>query len=97
MARYNVIVAIALVICALLLVTSQHRARLLSAELESAHGQEQELRVRTRQLELRISEYAKASVIDSRVRKELNMISLTPDRTLYLLAPESATGTAPSQ
>ena len=88
MARFNVIVLCALVISALLLVTSQHRARKLSAELESAVGQEQELQVQTRQLELRISEFAKASLIDRRVRKELNMISLTPERTLYLPPPD---------
>ncbi len=88
MARFNVIVLCALVAAALLLVTSQHRARKLSVELESALGQEQALLVQTRQLELRISEYAKASLIDKRVRKELNMISLTPERTLYLPPPD---------
>ena len=88
MARFNVIVLCALLVSALLLVTSQHRARKLSAELESAMGQEQALQVQTRQLELRISEYAKASLIDQRVRKELNMISLTPERTLYLPPPD---------
>lgn len=88
MARFNVFVLCALVISSLLLVTSQHRARKLSAELESAVGQEQELQVQTRQLELRISEFAKASLIDRRVRKELNMISLTPERTLYLPPPD---------
>jgi cell division protein FtsL len=88
MARLNILLTTALVLCALLLVTSQHRARRLNIELESAQGQEQELHVRTRQLELKISEYAKASLIDSRVRKELKMISLTPERTLYLKAPD---------
>lgn len=88
MARFNVIVVCALVLSALLLVTSQNRARKLSMDLESAVGQEQALLVQTRQLELRISEYAKASLIDQRVRKELNMISLTPERTLYLPPPD---------
>ena len=88
MARFNVIVLCALVLSALLLVTSQHRARKLSVDLESAMGQEQALQVQTRQLELRISEFAKASLIDRRVRKELNMISLTPERTLYLPPPD---------
>jgi cell division protein FtsL len=81
-----VLLTAALMASALLLVTSQYQARRLNMEFESAQGQEQELHVRTRQLELRISEYAKASLIDSRVRKELNMVSLTPERTLYLLA-----------
>lgn len=88
MARFNVIVLFALVLSALLMVTSQHRARKLAVDLESALGQEQELQVQTRQLELKISEFAKASLIDRRVRKELNMISLTPERTLYLPPPD---------
>lgn len=95
MARFNALLMAMLVASALLLVTSQYQARRLNMELESAQGQEQELHVRTRQLELRISEYAKASLIDSRVRKELKMISLTPERTLYLL-PNAATASAPT-
>lgn len=91
MARYNAIVLFALLFSALLLVTSQHRARGLSIELEAAQGQEQELHVQTRQLELRISEFAKASLINRRVREELDMISLTPERTLYLPPPDLST------
>ena len=35
-----------------------------------------------------VKSVAKASLIDRRVRKELNMISLTPERTLYLPPPD---------
>ncbi len=88
MARFNFVLAALLVACALLLVTSQHRALRLSTDLERAQGQERELHVRTRQLELGVSEFAKASLIDARVRRELKMITLTPERTLYLKDPD---------
>lgn len=86
-ARFNVLVAALLTIAALLLVTSQYRARKLSTELERAQGQMRELDVRYSQLQLEISKLTKASLIDSRVRKELKMISLSPERTLYLKEP----------
>jgi cell division protein FtsL len=83
-ARFNVLLAAALVLAALLLVTSQYRARRLSIELERAQGQMRELDVRYSQLQLEISKLAKASLIDRRVRTELQMITLSPERTLYL-------------
>jgi cell division protein FtsL len=86
-ARLNVVLAASLMIAALLLVTSQYRARKLSTELERAQGQMRELDVRYSQLQLEISKLAKASLVDSRVRKELKMISLSPERTLYLKEP----------
>jgi len=86
-ARLNVLLAAVLVVAGLLLVSSQHRARKLSTELERAQGQMRELDVRYSQLQLEVSRLAKASLIDGRVRKELNMISLSPERTLYLKEP----------
>jgi cell division protein FtsL len=87
LARLNVALAAMLVVAALLLVTSQHRARKLSTELERAQGQMRELDVRYSQLQLEISRLAKPSLVDSRVRKELKMIPLSPERTLYLKEP----------
>jgi cell division protein FtsL len=86
-ARLNVVMAALLMVAGLLLVTSQHRARQLSVGLERAQGQTRELDVRYSQLQLEISGLAKASLIDSRVRKELQMIPLSPERTLYLKEP----------
>lgn len=83
-ARINVGLAVALMLCALLLVTSQHRARRLAIDLERAQGQMRELDVRHSQLQLEIGKLAKASLVDRRVRTELQMIPLSPERTLYL-------------
>ncbi len=87
MVRINVLMAVLLMVSALLLVTSQHRARKLNIAFERAQGQMRELDVRYSQLQLEITKLTKASLIDSRVRKELKMISLTPERTLYLKEP----------
>lgn len=87
LARLNVLMSLLLLVAALLLVTSQHRARKLSTELERAQGQMRELDVRYSQLQLEISKLAKTSLIDSRVRRELSMIPLSPGRTLYLKEP----------
>jgi len=87
LARLNVLMSLLLLVAALLLVTSQHRARKLSTELERAQGQMRELDVRYSQLQMEISKLVKTSLIDSRVRKELSMIPLSPERTLYLKEP----------
>jgi cell division protein FtsL len=87
MARVNVVLALLLVACALLLVTSQNRARRLSIEIERAHGQMRELDVRYVQLQVEIDKLAKASRIDEVVRQQLKMVSLSPERTLYLKEP----------
>ena len=87
-ARFNLVLAAVLTIAALLLVTSQQRARRLSTELERAQGQMRELDVRYSQLQLDIAQLTKASRIEGRVRQELKMISLSPERTLYLKEPK---------
>ncbi len=56
-------------------------------ELERAQGQMRELDVRYSQLQLDIAQLTKASRIDSVVRRDLKMISLSPERTLYLKEP----------
>ena len=86
-ARINVLLAALLTVAALLLVTSQQRARRLSTEMERAQGQMRELDVRYSQLQLDIAQLTKASRIDGVVRKELKMINLSPERTLYLKEP----------
>ena len=87
LARVNVVLVAVLTIAALLLVTSQQRARRLSTELERAQGQMRELDVRYSQLQLDVAQLTKASRFDGLVRKDLKMINLSPERTLYLKEP----------
>ncbi|MDO4681264.1 MAG: cell division protein FtsL [Lautropia sp.] len=82
--RINIVLAILLLISALLLVTSQNRARRLSTEMERAQGQMRELDVRFSQLQIEITRLSKPSLLDNRARNDLRMVSLTPERTIYL-------------
>lgn len=82
--RINIVLAIALLVASLLLVTSQNRARRLSTEMEQAQGQTRELDVRFSQLQIEITRLAKPSLLDSRARNDLKMVPLSPERTIYL-------------
>lgn len=82
--RINIMLAVVLLIASLLLVTSQNRARRLNIEMEQAQGQTRELDVRYSQLQIEVTRLAKPSLLDSRARNDLNMVSLAPERTIYL-------------
>ncbi|MDO4904227.1 MAG: cell division protein FtsL [Lautropia sp.] len=82
--RINIVLALLLLASALLLVTSQNRARRLSTEMERTQGQMRELDVRHSQLQIEITRLSKPSLLDDRARKDLRMVSLTPERTIYL-------------
>lgn len=84
LARANLMLAFLLVICALGLVTSQHRARKLFIDLERAQTHATEHEVRWNQLQVEQTELAKASRIDARARRELGMQAVPADRTLHL-------------
>jgi cell division protein FtsL len=82
--RFNLMIAFLLVICALGLVTSQHRARKLFIDLERAQTHALDHEVRWNQLQVEQTELAKVSLIDSRARSELGMQAVPADRTLHL-------------
>ena len=82
--RINIVLALLLMAAALLLVTSQNRARRLNTEMEQAQGQARELDVRFSQLQIEITRLAQPSLLDARARQDLGMIALTPERTIYL-------------
>lgn len=84
MSRLNAVLAGLLVVCALGLVTSQHRARTLFIDLEHAQGQARQLDVRWNRLRLDQTRLATASLIDSKARAGLAMQPASPQRTLYL-------------
>jgi cell division protein FtsL len=99
MARLNFLVGLLLLVAALSLVTSQHRARKLFIELERAQSASRQLEVEWGELRLEQTQLAKHSLIDAAARRELKMSPVTPSRTLYLGgaaggAPEAARETA---
>jgi cell division protein FtsL len=84
MIRLNVLLASLLVICALGLVTSQHRGRKLFVDVEREQAQSRQLDIHWNQLQLEQSALATSSLIDAKARKGLSMQPAPPQRTLYL-------------
>lgn len=84
--RINVVLTIALVLCALALVNAQYQSRRLFIELERAQAAARQLEVEWAQLQLDQSTLGKHGRIESLARRDLNMVSVTPDRTQYLSA-----------
>lgn len=84
MTRLNILLSMLLVVCALGLVTSQHRARKLFIDLEQANNQTQQHEVRWDQLQIDQTALGTASLIDAKARRGLSMQPATPQRTLHL-------------
>jgi cell division protein FtsL len=82
--RLNLLLAALLVACALSLVNAQYQARELFIELDRAQSIGRQLDVDWAQLQLDQSTLGKNSRIDEIARRDLNMVSLTPQRTQYL-------------
>lgn len=85
MTRANILMSALLVACALGLVTSQYRARKLFVDVERAQAQAAQLEVGWNQLQVEQTALAKASLIDTKARRELTMQSVSADRTLHLV------------
>lgn len=94
MSRLNILLAGLLVVCALGLVTSQHRARTLFIDLGQAKSQARQLEVRWNRLRLDQTRLATSSLIDSKARAGLSMQPVAPQRTLYLTVETPSERTA---
>ena len=73
MARINLILLLALTACALGLVTSQHKARKLFAELEQEQERAKQLDVEWGQLQLEQSTWAMHARVEKIARERLRM------------------------
>ncbi|MFZ6756781.1 cell division protein FtsL [Undibacterium sp. Ji50W] len=86
--RLNIMLAIALIACALSLINSQYQARRLFIELEREQSLTKQYELQWTQLKLDQSTYGKHSRIEATAVRELDMVAVTPDRTQYLKAVE---------
>ena len=77
MLRFNMILLLVVVICALGVVTSQHRARKLFQALEAEQERARQLDVEYGQLQLEMSTWANHPRIEKIARDRLHMV--TPD------------------
>jgi cell division protein FtsL len=84
--RLNPLLALGLVLCALMLVNSQHQVRQLFIELERAQEKTRQLEIEAKELELKQSTLGQHARIEASAKRDLNMILLTPANTMYLTA-----------
>lgn len=87
MVKVNAVLIAMLLTCALLLVTSQHRARKAFIDLDRAHAAARKHDIEWNHLQLEQTQLAKHSLIDATARRELKMLPVGPDRTLYVDRP----------
>ena len=73
MVRFNVFLLVVAVVCALSIVTSQHRARKLFQTLEKEQERESQLDVEFGQLQLELSTWATSPRIEKIARENLKM------------------------
>lgn len=87
MVKINAVLIAMLLTCALLLVTSQHRARKAFIDLDRAQAAARKHDIEWNHLQLEQTQLAKHSLIDATARRELKMQPVGPDRTLYVDRP----------
>ena len=87
MVRFNMILLLIVVVCALGVVTSQHRARKLFQNLEGEQERVRQLDVEYGQLQLEMSTWATHPRIEKIARDRLHMV--TPDATGRVVTPPS--------
>ncbi|WP_301102896.1 cell division protein FtsL [Propionivibrio sp.] len=73
MARLNMLLLLAVVLCALSVVTSQHTARKLFQAMESEQERAKQLDIEYDQLQLELSTWATSPRIDKIAREKLRM------------------------
>jgi cell division protein FtsL len=78
MLRVNMTLLLVLVVCALALVTSQHRARKLFQELEREQERARQLDIEYGQLQLEMSTWATHPRIEKIARERLRMVQADP-------------------
>ena len=89
MVRINIALLIAILLCALSVVTSQHKARSLFQAMEAEQEKERQLEVEFGQLQLELSTWATSPRIEKIAREKLKM--RTPDPARIITAtPEGA-------
>jgi len=85
MLRFNLFLLLVVVVCALGVVTSQHRARKLYQELEGEQERAKQLDVEYGQLQLELSTWATHPRIESIARDRLKMV--VPDAAGRVVQP----------
>ncbi len=94
MTRLNFILLIALVGCALSVVTSQHQSRKFFMELQTEQEREQKLENEWRELQLESRTLAQDKRIEQKAARELGMVQPDPKRTVVVVLNPAAPSAA---
>ncbi len=84
MGRLCIVLAMALMVSAISLVTARHQSRQLFVAVERLEDRSRELDIEWRRLQLERAELARNARIDHIARSDLHMVTATPDRSIYL-------------
>lgn len=84
MGRLCVVFALALMISAISLVTARHQSRQLFVAVERLEDRSRELDIEWRRLQLERAELARNARVDHIARTDLGMVTVTPERSIYL-------------
>ena len=84
MGRLCFFVAAVLMLSAISLVTARYQARQLYVELDRSRTSARDLQITWRQLQLDRAEHARNAHVDRVARESLKMISIVPEKTLYI-------------
>lgn len=90
MLKLRIFLVVLLVLSALGLVTSQHKARKLFVELDRAQAQAKTLDVEWNALQVEQHEFSKSALIDGKARSQLSMRTADAKRTLHLNLSDDA-------
>ncbi len=91
MTRLNLILLIALVGCALSVVTSQHQARKLFMELQTAQDGERKLDQEWRELQIESQTVGTGKRIEQKAQRDLGMTQPDPKKTVILVVDSNLT------
>ena len=95
MLRVNFFLLLAVAICSLSVVTSQHQARKLFQGLEGEQERARQLEVEFGQLQIQLSTWATSPRIEKIAREKLNMRTPESSRVLTARAVASLAGAKP--
>ena len=90
MVRFNIILVAVLAVCALSVVTSQHRARKLFQALEGEQQRAGQLDVEYGQLQLELSTWATSPRIEKIAREKLRMRTPEPGKVVTASSSEAS-------
>jgi cell division protein FtsL len=95
MGRLCFFVATVLMLSAISLVTARYQARQLYVELDRSRTSARDLDITWRQLQLDRAEHARNAHVDRVARESLKMISIVPEKTIYINQPGAPAVSAP--